>query len=153
MSMPMHSRRHFARMGSLRGGSSVRQVWMPDALSRAAGLRHHHCVARVGNGSYTREVATSPTTANLLRELRRKQGSSLRSAAADIGIAPSQLSRLERGQRGLAPEVSERLSHYYNVPAELISITGGEVPADVIRILQEHPEEIARLREQYGRPA
>ncbi|MBB3043448.1 helix-turn-helix domain-containing protein [Nocardioides soli] len=98
-------------------------------------------------------MATSPTTASLLRELRRKQGTSLRTAAADIGIAPSQLSRLERGQRGLAPEVSERLSSYYGVPAELISITGGDVPADVLRILQEHPEEIERLRRQYGEPA
>jgi transcriptional regulator with XRE-family HTH domain len=95
-------------------------------------------------------VATSPTTANLLRELRRAQGTSLRAAAADIGIAPSQLSRLERGQRGLAPEVSERLSSYYGVPAELISITGGDVPSDVVRILQEHPDEIERLRRQYG---
>jgi antitoxin component HigA of HigAB toxin-antitoxin module len=60
--------------------------------------------------------------ASLLRDLRRQQGRSLRSAAADIGIAPSQLSRLERGQRGLALEVSERLSDHYGLPSEIIAL-------------------------------
>jgi transcriptional regulator with XRE-family HTH domain len=95
-------------------------------------------------------VATTPTTANLLRDLRRQQGRSLRSAAADIGVAPSQLSRLERGQRGLAPEVSERLSTYYGISADVICLAQGEVPVDIVRILQAHPEEIENLRRRFG---
>lgn len=95
-------------------------------------------------------MATSPSTANLLRELRRRQGTSLRAAAADIGIAPSQLSRLERGQRGLAPDVSDRLSKYYDVPAEVIAITGGALPEDIVDIIRTHPEVIERLRREYG---
>lgn len=74
----------------------------------------------------------------------------MRSAAADIGIAPSQLSRLERGQRGLASDLSERLSDYYGVAAEVIALDQGEVPDDVVRILQNHPEEMNRLRQLYG---
>ena len=88
--------------------------------------------------------------ASLLRDLRQQQGRSLRSAAADIGIAPSQLSRLERGQRGLGVEVSERLSEYYGVSSEIISLAQGEVPPDIVRIFQQHPAEIERLRAQYG---
>lgn len=107
-------------------------------------------VAEHGNTPYTRLVATSPATANLLRELRRKQGTSLRTAAADIGIAPSQLSRIERGQRSLAPEVSERLSSYYGVPADLIKINVGHLPDDIVAILREHPDEIEALRRKYG---
>ena len=95
-------------------------------------------------------MAATPSTANLLRELRRQQGRSLRSAAADIGVAPSQLSRLERGQRGLAADVSERLSSYYGVSADVIALTQGDVPADIVRILQEHPSEIEKLRRRYG---
>ena len=95
-------------------------------------------------------MATTPTTANLLRDLRRQQGRSLRSAAADIGVAPSQLSRLERGQRGLAPEVSERLSTYYGISADVICLAQGEVPVDIVRILQAHPEEIENLRRRFG---
>lgn len=102
---------------------------------------------------YSEWMSKSPTTMSLLRQLRKQQGASLRSAAAEIGIAPSQLSRLERGQRGLAHDVTERLSAYYGVPADVIAITNGEIPADVIHILREHPEEMARLRAQYGRRA
>ena len=95
-------------------------------------------------------MAGTRNAANLLRELRREQGRSLRSAAADIGVAPSQLSRLERGERGLGIDVSERIASYYGVPAEVISLAHGEVPFDVILILQQHPELIERLRKEYA---
>ena len=95
-------------------------------------------------------MAATPSTANLLRDLRRQQGRSLRSAAADIGVAPSQLSRLERGQRGLAADVSLRLSNYYGISAEVLALAQGEVPEDVVRILQMHPEEVEKLRERYA---
>lgn len=97
-----------------------------------------------------RHVTASQNAASLLRDLRRQQGRSLRSAAADIGIAPSQLSRLERGQRGLAAEVSERLSNYYGVSSEIIALARGEMPQDIVRICQEHPEEVECLRARYG---
>ena len=94
-------------------------------------------------------MAESTSAANLLRSLRREQGRSLRTAAADIGVAPSQLSRLERGHRGLGDGMPERLASYYGVPAEIIALAQGEVPEDVVRILQRHPEEMERLRSQY----
>jgi transcriptional regulator with XRE-family HTH domain len=96
-------------------------------------------------------MASTPSSANLLRDLRRQQGRSLRSAAADIGMAPSQLSRLERGQRGIAHEVTERLSSYYGVPADIIRLAHGGVPADIVQILRAHPEAIEYLRERFGR--
>ncbi|MBL0886205.1 helix-turn-helix domain-containing protein [Myceligenerans indicum] len=89
------------------------------------------------------------SAASLLRRLRREQGRSLRTAAADIGIAPSQLSRLERGERGLAVEISERLATYYGVPSEVISLSRGELPEDIVRILQDNPELISRIREEF----
>lgn len=98
-------------------------------------------------------VPATQNAASLLRALRNQQGRSLRSAAADIGIAPSQLSRLERGQRNLAADVSERLSEYYGVSSEIISLAQGELPLDIVRILQEHPDEMERLRARYGRGA
>ncbi|MCG6568084.1 helix-turn-helix transcriptional regulator [Tessaracoccus sp. ZS01] len=95
-------------------------------------------------------MAAQNSAASLLRELRREQGRTLRSMAAEIGIAPSQLSRVERGQRVLAAELSERLSEYYGIPAERISLAQGEIPPDIVRILQKHPEELTRLRAQHG---
>ncbi len=107
-------------------------------------------VAKSGNTSYTRVMtSTTPNAANLLRDLRRQQGRSLRGVAADIGLAPSHLSRLERGQRGIAPDVSERLSAYYGVNADIISLAQGEVPSDILQILLSHPELMDELRTQY----
>lgn len=90
------------------------------------------------------------TAASLLRDLRRQQGHTLRSAAAEIGIAPSQLSRMERGQRAIGESAAERLSAYYEVPGEVIDLARGRAPADIVAILQAHPEEISRLRETYS---
>ena len=96
-------------------------------------------------------MPSSDSAANLLRSLRREQGRTLRSAAADIGVAPSQLSRLERGQRALTEGMPERLATYYGVPAEIIALAQGEVPEDIVRILQEHPEGLDDLRSRYPR--
>lgn len=95
-------------------------------------------------------MAITPKTANLLRELRNSQGRSLRGAAADIGVAPSQLSRIERGQRGLAPEVSKRLSVYYEVSEDFILLSQGEVPQDIVQILANHPEVLDELRQRFS---
>ena len=46
--------------------------------------------------------------------------------------------------------MTERLSNYYGVPAEVIALAQGAVPLDVVRILQAHPEEIDRLRGAFG---
>lgn len=90
------------------------------------------------------------TAASLLRDLRRRQGDSLRAAASEIGVAPSQLSRMERGERAVGDAVVRRLSEYYQVPSEVIALAHGQLPDDVVAILREHPEEITRLRELYG---
>ena len=99
---------------------------------------------------YHREVDEVKDAASLLRELRQAQGRSLRKAAADIGLAPSQLSRLERGERRPAGEVVERLASYYSVPSELLHLAEGVIPNDVVRILQAHPDELSRLRKLYS---
>jgi transcriptional regulator with XRE-family HTH domain len=106
-------------------------------------------VANIGNTAYSGGMVGTENAGDLLRSLRRQQGRSLRTAAADIGVAPSQLSRLERGERGLGPDVSERIALYYGVPAEVIALSHGDIPADVVRILQAHPELITRLRAEY----
>ena len=95
-------------------------------------------------------MAGNENAAHLLRSLRRQQGRSLRTAAADLGVAPSQLSRLERGQRSLGAGLSERIATYYGVPTEILALSNGEVPADVLRILQTHPELISRIRTEYA---
>ena len=58
---------------------------------------------------------------------------------------------MERGERAVGQEAAKRMSDYYNVPAEVINLSVGQIPADILAILREHPDEIERLREKYNR--
>lgn len=89
------------------------------------------------------------SAASLLRDLRRKQGKTLRLAATELGVAPSQLSRMERGQRPITG-AAEKLAEYYSVPINHLTSTPTDLPMDIVRILIEHPAEVERLRNKYA---
>jgi len=82
----------------------------------------------------------------LLRSLREDKGESLRQTASNVGVAPSQLSRMERNQRSLG-STAERLADYYSVPVARLIPAG--LPPDIVAILQQNPEEIDSLRSKY----
>ncbi len=90
------------------------------------------------------------TAASLLRELREEQGRTLRLAAGELGLAPSSLSRIERGERTVSPNLTERLADYYGVSSELLDIAEGRLPADLRAILLRHPEVVKGLRARYS---
>jgi len=94
-------------------------------------------------------VSQHETAASLLRRLRREQGRSLRAASAELGLAASYLSRIERGQRTPASDTAERLAGFYGIEPDLLSLAEGIVPQDIVKILQEHPHEISNLRRKY----
>lgn len=89
------------------------------------------------------------SAASLLRDLRRKQGKTLRLAATELGVAPSQLSRMERGQRPIT-SVAEKLAEYYAVPIAYLAPTAAELPVDIVRILVANPDEVENLRKKYA---
>lgn len=92
----------------------------------------------------------SRTAAELLRDLREKQGQSLRGAAGEIGIAPSHLSRLENGQRAVTNELADRIASHYGInSADLVAARDGRIPDDVVEILSRHPELIEQIRERF----
>jgi transcriptional regulator with XRE-family HTH domain len=86
----------------------------------------------------------------LLRELRERDGRSLRAAAKDLDVSPAYLSRVERGHKRASSAMLGRASSYYEVPAELLALSHGEVPRDIVTILQNHPELLEELRGRYG---
>ena len=91
--------------------------------------------------------------ADLLRELRREQGASLRAAARDLGVDPAHLSRLERGEKPPSQELLARASNYYTGGAAATTVGGmlrGDIPADIKQLLLDHPGLIERLRTEYG---
>lgn len=88
--------------------------------------------------------------ANLLRELRERQGKSLREAAVNLGVAPSHLSRLERGEKGPSADLAERAANYYGMSAELMALAAGRLPRDIIKIIGEHPELLEEIRHRFS---
>jgi transcriptional regulator with XRE-family HTH domain len=87
---------------------------------------------------------------DLLRDLRERQGRSLREVARALEVDPAHLSRVERGAKPASATVLKRASEYYAVPRELLALSHGEVPEDVVALLQRHPEVIEELRKRYG---
>lgn len=86
----------------------------------------------------------------ILRDLRRRRGESLRGAASGLGIDPSYLSKVERGEKPIASKLRGRLADYYDADAARLALAEGDLPPDVLRILAEHPEAMDELRERYG---
>lgn len=87
---------------------------------------------------------------DLLRSLRERQGRSLREAARALEVDPAHLSRVERGSKPASPTILERASTYYEVPQELLALSRGVVPDDVVEVLQRHPDLLGELRGRYG---
>jgi hypothetical protein len=93
---------------------------------------------------------TSPAVGHLLRQLRTERGQSLRGAARDLGVDPSYLSKVERGQKPLPEALKRAVGDYYDADPDELDVASGEFPADIARILAEHPEAIEELRKRYG---
>jgi transcriptional regulator with XRE-family HTH domain len=95
-------------------------------------------------------MSRTPETARLLRSLREESGRSLRQAATDLGVAPSHLSRIERGEKSPSEELAGRFAGYYGVESDLVFVNDGRIPADVLSILLEHPELFEELRAKFS---
>ncbi len=93
---------------------------------------------------------TDAPLGDMLRELRERQGRSLREAARALEVDAAHLSRVERGAKPASSAVLERASSYYAVPQELLALSRGVVPADIVSVLQHHPQLIEELRSRYG---
>jgi transcriptional regulator with XRE-family HTH domain len=103
----------------------------------------------MGNSGTITRVPTQ-SLAEMLRQLREQKGSSLRGTAKELGVDPSFLSRLERGKKPASGQLLMKAAQYYNVPVEQLEMASGAVPADVVKILQDHPDLVERIREEYG---
>lgn len=95
----------------------------------------------------------TPTTAGLLRQLREQRGRSLRAAANDLNVAPSHLSRLERGEKSGGEGLLRRMAKYYGVEEDLVALAEGRVPEDVLAILQARPDLLDLIREKAAKPS
>jgi transcriptional regulator with XRE-family HTH domain len=105
-----------------------------------------HC----GQHTYTGSVGNAEPLPVLLKKLREERGKSLRAAARDLGVDPSYLYRVERGEKVASAELRERAAQFYDLPSEELKMAAGHVPEDILEILRSNPELVARLRKEYG---
>lgn len=96
-------------------------------------------------------MAKRPTVAELMREGRAQTGQSLRSAAASLGVDASYLSRIESGEKSPSPDLQRRASGHYDLDPDLILLAAGQVPPDIVRIFQDDPGLLARVRRNHAR--
>ena len=67
-----------------------------------------------------------PLGNDALRVIREQRGLSVRALAAEVGVAPSTISRLESGQRVGSLSMVARIADVLEVDAELLGGLSGE---------------------------
>lgn len=88
--------------------------------------------------------------ADMLRNARQAKGQSLRSAAKDLGVDASYLSRVETGERQPSAELRDRAVSHYALDGEHVALAAGDIPSDIAEILLQHPELLVEIRARYG---
>lgn len=133
--------------GGIAEGSPVTSCFPTSVLLRAGVYRL--LPNRATDGTVA-SVTTTPASARLLRQLREDAGRSLRQAANDLGVAPSHLSRLERGEKSPSSELTQRVAGYYGIEEDTVLLHDGKIPDDIVAIIQEHPEVLDELRQRFA---
>jgi len=89
----------------------------------------------------------------VLRELRTQAGVGIKRLAPELGVTYTYLSKLESNHVRPSHELVKKVAHYFNYDEDRLLLTADKIPPDVLRILQEHPEEaIQFLKERFGLP-
>jgi HTH-type transcriptional regulator, competence development regulator len=94
-------------------------------------------------------VGDADSVAELLRRIRSERGESVREVARRVGVDPSYISRVERGEKVASPAFRQRLAQNYDLPSDDVELASGGVPPDIADILRRHPEVLAELRQRY----
>ena len=79
-----------------------------------------------------------------LRQLRQEQGLSLRHLAQSVGVAPSYMSDLEKGNRQLNFALLDKICNGLNADSEFrdtvrhgLTIERGELPPELVEVLKD----------------
>jgi transcriptional regulator with XRE-family HTH domain len=89
--------------------------------------------------------------AKILRGLRKEAGVSIKRLAPDLGVSYTYLSKLENKEALPSEDLVGRVARYFSYDADRLLISAGRVPPDVLRLLQENPDEaVDFLRHRFG---
>jgi len=90
---------------------------------------------------------------DVLRALRTQAGVGIKRLAPELGVSYTYLSKLESNHVRPSQDLVKKVAHYFDYDEDRLLLTADKIPPDVMRILQEHPDEaIQFLKERFGRP-
>jgi transcriptional regulator with XRE-family HTH domain len=88
----------------------------------------------------------------ILRGLRGTVGLGIKRLAPELGVSYTYLSKLENNEVAPSEELVGKVATYFDYDPDRLMIAAGKVPPEIIRILQEHPDEAVEfLRKRFGR--
>jgi len=88
----------------------------------------------------------------VLRQLRAERGLGIKKLAPELGVSYSYLSKLENSEVGPSEEMVTKVARYFDYDCNRLLLSAGKVPADVLKILQNNPDEAVEfLKRRFGR--
>lgn len=89
----------------------------------------------------------------ILRQLRNENRLGIKKLAPALGVNYSYLSKLENENVAPSAEMVTRVATYFNYDHDRLLLAAGKVPAEILAILRENPDEALEfLRARFGRP-
>ena len=88
---------------------------------------------------------------DLLKNLRKKKGVSIKKMAKELGLNYTYISKLENSKVNPSSNVVERISDYFSYNSDELMLSAGKIPKDIEEILRNNPEESVKyLRKRFG---
>ena len=88
----------------------------------------------------------------ILRQLRTDAGVGIKRLAPELGVTYSYVSKLENGDVNPSEELVSRIAAYFQYDRDRLLLSAGKVPPEIVRILQDHPDDAVEfLRQRFGR--
>ena len=91
--------------------------------------------------------------ARLFKKLRKQSGIGIKRLAPHLGVTYSYLSKLEHGATVPSERLVYKTAEYFSCDPDPLLLAAGKTPPEILRILQEHPEDaLAFLKQRFGGP-
>jgi HTH-type transcriptional regulator, competence development regulator len=89
----------------------------------------------------------------ILRKLRSETGVGIKRLAPELGVSYTYLSKLENNELSPSEDLVTRIATYFKCDRNSLLLSAGRIPPEVVKILQEHPEEaVELLKRRFGNP-